>query len=131
VTAWWSFGARLILRETYSHFKLDPKDNVTIQFILGTPPSSDPGLRRFLHWEQQRFQDILQLNIQENMNSGKSYDYFAELGKTYPFEEPEERPWDYAMKADDDSLINLPQLVERLRPMVPRLDTYMVCLNRI
>lgn len=60
------------------------------------------------------------------MNNGKSYEYFADLAKMYPSEDPMNRPWDYAMKADDDTLINIPQLVERLRYMRRRLDTYIV-----
>jgi hypothetical protein len=60
------------------------------------------------------------------MNDGKSYYYFSEMARRYNSSVPEERPWDYVMKADDDSFINLPQLVERLRPIVPREETYMV-----
>jgi hypothetical protein len=83
-------------------------------------------MKRFLQWENERFGDLQFLNQTENMNNGKSYEYFADLGRTWPSDDPMERPWDYAMKADDDSLINLPQLLERLRPMTPRLDTYVV-----
>jgi hypothetical protein len=63
--------------------------------------------------------------MSENMNSGKSYEYFVDLAKSFPTEDPLERPWDYAMKADDDTLLNLPQLLTRLRPL-PRKDLYMV-----
>jgi hypothetical protein len=60
------------------------------------------------------------------MNDGKSYEYFADLAGMYPYNDPSERPWDYAMKADDDTLINIPQLLERLRPQSMRKDLYMV-----
>jgi hypothetical protein len=60
------------------------------------------------------------------MNEGKSYEYFASLAKMFPSDNPGDRPYDYAMKADDDTLLNLPQLIERLRPLVPREETYMV-----
>lgn len=65
----------------------------------------------------------------ENMNDGKSYEYFAELGRMFPSNDPSDRPWDYAMKADDDTLINIPQLLERLRPQSTRKDLYMVSLS--
>jgi hypothetical protein len=37
-----------------------------------------------------------------------------------------DRPWDYAMKLDDDAFLNIPNLLERLRPMVPRRNTWFV-----
>jgi hypothetical protein len=62
------------------------------------------------------------------MNDGKSYEYFADLARLFPSNDPKERPWDFAMKADDDTLINIPQLLERLRPQESRKDLYMVSL---
>lgn len=126
VTAYWKFAARLILREAYRHFDIPKGDVVTVRFVVGLPKASDPGLLRILLWEQERFHDMQILNITENMHDGKSYEYFADLGRRFPSDQPSERPWDYAMKLDDDSLLNIPQLLERLRPMIPRQDTYMV-----
>ena len=102
---------------------------VTVRFVVGLPDASDPGVLRILLWERDRFQDLQILNVTENMNEGKSYEYFADLARNFPADDPTRRPWDYAMKADDDSLINIPELLERLRPMVPREELYMVrCL---
>jgi hypothetical protein len=84
-------------------------------------------MRLFLQWEQERFGDLHFLDQRENMNNGKSYEYFADLSRWYPTWDPKDRLWDYAMKADDDSLINLPLLADKLRPMTPRWDTYVVC----
>jgi len=126
VTAHWNFGSRLILREAYRHFAIPEGDVVTVRFVVGLPAASDPGLLRILNWEQERFHDMQILNMTENMNNGKSYEYFADLGRAFPSDEPSERPWDYAMKLDDDSLLNIPQLLHRLRPMVPRRETFMV-----
>jgi Galactosyltransferase len=126
VTAWWNFEARLVLRETYQHFNIPKGDRVAIRFVIGLPPTSDPGTLRILKWEQERFKDIQMLNQSENMNEGKSFEYFADLARKYPFDDPSKRPYDYAMKADDDSLINIPQLLERLRPLTPRRELYMV-----
>ena len=116
----------MLLRETYKHFSVSDKDVVDIRFVLGLPPKEDLGLHHFLKWEQDRYKDLQILNISENMNEGKSYEYFASLARMFPSDNPRERLYDYAMKADDDTLLNLPQLIERLRPLVPREETYMV-----
>ena len=120
----------MMLRETYKHFNVSDKDVVDIRFVVGLPPKDDVGLHYFLKWEQERYGDLQVLNISENMNEGKSYEYFASLARMFPSDDPLERPYDYAMKADDDTLLNLPQLVERLRPLVPREETYMVLPSR-
>ena len=116
----------MLLRETYKHFSVTNKDVVDIRFVLWLPPKEDLGLHDSLKWEQDRYEDLQILNISENMNEGKSYEYFASLVKIFPSDNPRERLYDYAMKADDDTLLNLPQLIERLRPLVPREETYMV-----
>jgi hypothetical protein len=126
VTAWWNFASRLILREAYTHFQIPENDVVTIRFVVGLPEASDPGVLRILLWERDRFQDLQILNVTENMNNGKSYEYFADLASNFPSHDPTRRPWDYAMKLDDDSLVNIPRLLDRLRPMVPREELYMV-----
>lgn len=99
---------------------------MTIAFVVGLPPNDYPGMSMFLQWEQERYQDLLILNQTENMNEGKTMEYFNALAKAYPSQYSNERPWDYAMKADDDTLIIIPNLLERLRPMIPRRETYMV-----
>ena len=124
--AWRKFGERSILRETYQQFNISSNDTVAIRFVLGLPPKQDLGVLQFLHWEQERFQDLQILNMHENMNDGKTYEYFVELARWYPTQDPLERPWDFAMKADDDTLLILPNLLERMRKL-PRNDLYMVC----
>ena len=115
-----------MLRETYQHFNVSDQDIVDIRFVVGQPAKEDKGLRSFLKWEQDRYEDLQILNMHENMNDGKSYEYFASLARMFPSNDPLKRPYDYAMKADDDTLLNLPQLLERLRPLVPREETYIV-----
>ena len=130
VTAWWNFSARLLLREIYNQFRtknlLRPEDTIDIHFILGRPEPEDTGIPLLLEWEAAHFGDIHILDMEENMNDGKSYEFFADLGRRYPHERQEERKWDYAMKVDDDTFVNLPRLLERLRTIVPRRDTYLV-----
>jgi len=82
-----------------------------------------------LQWEQETFGDIHMIEMEENMNDGKSYEYFSSLANMYPATVPDtERPWDYAMKLDDDAFLNIPRLLEALRPLVPRTETWFVCL---
>ena len=67
------------------------------------------------------------VEMEENMNDGKSYEFFSDLAKMYPADvDVTKRPWDYAMKLDDDAFLNIPNLLERLRPMVPRERTWFV-----
>ena len=131
VTAWWNFSARLLLREIYNQFRvknlLHPNDTVDIHFILGRPQAVDIGIPRLLEWEAAHFGDIHVLEMEENMNDGKSYEFFADLGRRFPQGKQEDRKWDYAMKVDDDTFVYLPRLLERLRSIVPRTDTYLVC----
>jgi hypothetical protein len=126
VTAWWNFAARSILREAYTHFHIEQNDVVTIRFVVGLPADDEAGMMDLLQWEQDRFGDLQVLNQRENMNDGKTFEYFSSLGRMYPVDDPAQRPWDYAMKADDDSFVNVPLLLERLRPIIPREETYMV-----
>jgi hypothetical protein len=80
----------------------------------------------FLKWEAERFGDIHTVDMEENMNDGKSYEYFADLARMYQSDDANERPWDYAMKVDDDAFLNIPVLLEHLRPMIPREKTWFV-----
>jgi hypothetical protein len=82
-----------------------------------------------LKWEAETYGDIHMLGVEENMNEGKSYEYFASLASMYPEEDAEQRPWDYAMKLDDDAFLHIPRLFEKLRPMIPRRSTWFVHLS--
>lgn len=129
-TAWYNFDRRLILREIYRRFtrSLNPVDKVDIRFILGRPSLTRTPADRIIELEQETYNDLLILDVLENMNEGKSYEYFAALGKMQPDTLGEmERSYDYAMKLDDDSFLHLPNLLEKLRPLIPRKNTWFVC----
>lgn len=71
-----------------------------------------------LEWENETFGDLHMIDMEENMDDGKSYEYFASLAAMYPSTvSRENRPWDYAMKIDDDAFLHIPNLLEKLRPM--------------
>ncbi|KAH6779444.1 Galactosyltransferase family protein [Perilla frutescens var. hirtella] len=77
--------------------------------------------------EIMRFDDIIILDCQENMNKGKTYTYFSSLpemlvddnnntNSSYP-------PYHYVMKGDDDIYFRLQSLVDSVTPL-PREDLY-------
>jgi len=70
-----------------------------------------------LQWENDTFGDIHMIDMEENMNDGKSYEYFASMAAIYGNGSRDERRWDYVMKVDDDTFLHLGNLVERLRGM--------------
>lgn len=74
--------------------------------------------RVFVATEIMLYDDIIILNCEENMNAGKTYKFLSEMPKWYSDE-----PYDFVMKADDDSYIILEKLVESLRDK-PRFDMY-------
>ena len=104
-----------------------PGDTVHIGFVIGRPSLEPNPVDILVQLEQKTYGDILTLDIIENMNEGKSYEYFAALGTLYPGNlRTTERPYDYAMKLDDDSFLNIPNLLDKLRPLVPRENTWFV-----
>lgn len=71
-----------------------------------------------LEWEQERHGDLHIIGMEENMNDGKSYEFIYSMGKMFPSNATrEERRWDYVMKVDDDALLHIPNLLQKLRPM--------------
>lgn len=87
---------------------------VTLRFIIGKPKSNEENLSVGL--ESLHYRDIMVLDIEENMNHGKSFTFFssvAAMGVHY----------DYVMKVDDDSYVRLENLAKSLQPL-PRNDLY-------
>jgi hypothetical protein len=58
------------------------------------------------------------IDMEENMNDGKSYEFLYSMGNMFPRNAArEERRWDYVMKVDDDAFLHIPNLLKKLRPM--------------
>ncbi|KAL5699218.1 hypothetical protein ACHQM5_030153 [Ranunculus cassubicifolius] len=68
--------------------------------------------------EIMQYDDIIILNCQENMDRGKTFTYFSSLPEIF-----KDEPYDYVMKADDDTFFRLEKLVASLRPL-PTEDLY-------
>ncbi|KNA03410.1 hypothetical protein SOVF_208850 [Spinacia oleracea] len=73
--------------------------------------------------EIMRYDDIIILNCQENMNKGKTYTYFSSLPHIFSNNEGPYPPYHYVLKTDDDTYFRLDNLVKSLRPL-PREDLY-------
>lgn len=73
--------------------------------------------------EIMRYDDIIILNCTENMNKGKTLTYFSSLPELFNDTVRPYPPYHYIMKADDDTYLRLPSLVESLKPL-PREDLY-------
>ena len=142
---------RSVIRHTYAAHTLpvSPKDgtsmaNVQLKFILGKPRGK---FLRSVLLEQEMYNDIVILDIEENMNRGKTLEYFTWAAENAtvpivvgdPLSSQEETPsvsgkarnvrWkraDYVIKADDDAFIVLKELERHLR-LAPRTMTYWGC----
>ncbi|KAJ0985068.1 hypothetical protein J5N97_003424 [Dioscorea zingiberensis] len=114
------YERRHLLRLVYS---LEPQVTaiIDIKFVFCNLTKDDQ--RVLVALEIMRFDDIIILDCQENMNDGKTYTYFSSLPNLFNGSNGDEKPYDYVMKADDDIYFRLPRLVESLKKM-PREDMY-------
>ncbi|CAG8798457.1 3317_t:CDS:2, partial [Racocetra persica] len=88
------------------------KSPVTIKFILGLP--EDEYMDK-LEEESKMYGDIIILNITENMNEGKTFEYFSWFAK--------HREDNYMTKLDDDTFIHLIHYYRDLQDL-PRERVY-------
>lgn len=87
---------------------------VTIRFIVGRPKT--PAERLQLGLEALHYRDIIVLDMEENMNKGKTWRFFATVAAMgFRF--------DYVMKVDDDSYVRVHNLATSLADE-PRSDLY-------
>ncbi|KAL5231161.1 hypothetical protein ABZP36_029937 [Zizania latifolia] len=74
--------------------------------------------------EIMRYGDIIVLDCAENMDKGKTYTFFSTVARAFNGSDgAAPRPYDYVMKADDDTYLRLPALAESLRGAA-REDAY-------
>ncbi|GAA6029216.1 hypothetical protein JCM8097_003573 [Rhodosporidiobolus ruineniae] len=115
-----------------------PATNVQLKFILGRPRARWASR---IALEMEMHNDVVVLDVDENMNKGKTFEYFswASENATVPvyYSLPGEegvvagvrqvgvgfKKADYVVKADDDSFIVLSELERHLR-VTPRKNTY-------
>ena len=115
-THWNAFGSRTLSRLSYERVHIPETDTVEIMYVLGKPESLEGKV--LVDLEQDVYGDLVVLDINENMNYGKTFAYFTNLAQ-------KSLPYDYFMKLDDDSFLNIPQLLAVLRHIpLPRVETY-------
>ncbi|CAG8659509.1 6645_t:CDS:2, partial [Cetraspora pellucida] len=119
VTYYEKVETRKCLRELYTHnnnalarYLRVNKSPVTIKFILGLP--KDEYMDN-LEEESKMYGDIVILNITENMNEGKTFEYFSWFAK--------HREDNYMHKSDDDTFIHLIHYYRDLQDL-PREHVY-------
>lgn len=100
---------RKIIRETY--LKKKP-DDIILKFIIGK--IKDKSILE----EIDEYHDIISLDIKENMNKGKTFEYFYTISEIF-----EKYPLDFVIKADDDSYLNL-DLIKKDLSITPSNMTY-------
>uniref|UniRef100_A0ACD5Y1L6 Uncharacterized protein n=1 Tax=Avena sativa TaxID=4498 RepID=A0ACD5Y1L6_AVESA len=79
----------------------------------------DPVDAALVALEAARHGDVLVLNCTENMNDGKTHEYFSSVPRTFA-----DASYDYVMKTDDDTYLRVAAMAEELRPK-PRDDVYL------
>lgn len=110
------FERRSTLRALYAPFlPLTPK--IDLRFVIAKD-TEDGYFNKVVEMEQARYKDIIYLEIDENMNSGKTYQYFKHV-----HDKMSEKGYTFVFKADDDAFIHLPHLWQRFEKF-PTDSTY-------
>lgn len=106
------FATRVLIRETM--MQLVPQ-GVTVRFVICHPATQE--VDPLLWAELRQTDDIHLLDGEENMNGGKSYQYFTTIRGTYP-------GYGFYAKADTDSYLLLPALATALGQVPPNIRFY-------
>lgn len=99
---------RNLLRTSY--LQVRPRDHMDVFFILGKP--SNETAYQALQKENNTYGDILTLDCPENMNEGKSFDFFRRIYQLHSGS-----PYTIVFKGDDDAIYHLFNLAARLEPL--------------
>ncbi|WOL08590.1 beta-1,3-galactosyltransferase pvg3-like [Canna indica] len=119
-----TYERRHLLRNAYAlQPNLTVDARIDVRFVLCNLTKEEQ--RVLVALEILRYDDIVILNCGENLNDGKTFTYFSSLPALFKGEGEEgEKPYDYVLKADDDSYVRLDALATTLMKM-PREDLYM------
>ncbi|KAJ4731682.1 Hexosyltransferase [Rhynchospora pubera] len=119
-TTAWTFERRHLLRHVYSK-SLWPADNITdyvdLRFVMCN--ITDEEHVTMVSLEIMVYNDIIVLNCTENVNYGKTYNFFSSLPDIFGHDQL----YDYVVKTDDDTYWRLDKLLASLRDK-PRNDVY-------
>lgn len=113
------YERRQIIRMAYALQKPTIQNaQIDVRFVFCNLATDEQKM--FIAMEILTYQDIIILNCTENMNKGKTYTYFSSLPHMFP---GKQRPYDYVIKADDDTYFRFDNLVASLSDK-PREDVY-------
>ncbi|TKW26012.1 hypothetical protein SEVIR_3G158600v4 [Setaria viridis] len=119
------YERRHLLRAVYSlQVREHPSlaGRVDVRFVFCNVTSPDDAV--FVALEIMRYGDIIVLDCAENMDNGKTYTFFSTVARAFDAGAGGRRPpYDYVMKADDDTYLRLPALAASLRG-ASREDAY-------
>ncbi|CAG7910313.1 hypothetical protein HID58_038518 [Brassica napus] len=115
------YPRRHFLRMIYGTQAIPNGVKIDVKFVFCNLTKEDQKVLVAL--EIMRYDDIIILNCNENMNKGKTYTYFSSLPDLFNETDSPNPPYHYIMKADDDIYIRLENLVASLKPL-PREDLY-------
>ncbi|KQK04711.1 uncharacterized protein LOC100838773 [Brachypodium distachyon] len=113
-----SYERRALLRLAY---KLQPPPTgatVDVRFVFCNVAKEEDAV--LVAMEIIAYDDILVLNCTENMNDGKTYDFFSAVPKLFADQVPS---YDYVGKVDDDIYYRVSPLADALRSKARR-DAY-------
>ncbi|WWC88817.1 uncharacterized protein L201_003730 [Kwoniella dendrophila CBS 6074] len=104
-----------------------PKEQFTVKFILGTPPYpqepiSEEAINRSrylkkIRAEMDEFGDMVMLPMVDNIDLGKTHEYFRWIAKEYSGEGRVKGRPQYVMKADDDTILVMPNLISGFKDL--------------
>ncbi|CAL9122713.1 unnamed protein product [Musa acuminata var. zebrina] len=118
-----TYERRHLLRNAYA---LQPSVSINarvdVRFVLCNLTKEEQ--RVLVALEILRYDDIVILDCAENLNDGKTFTYFSSMPKLFNGTGGGKPPYDYVLKADDDSYIRVDALAQTLKEM-PRDDLYM------
>lgn len=115
-----NYDRRNFLRLVYGTQSIEGAQ-VDVKFVFCNLTKEDEEILVAL--EIMRYNDIIIMDCQENMDNGKTYTYFSSLPEMLSNSDRPDPPYHYVMKADDDTYIRVNDLIRSLRPL-PRSDLY-------
>lgn len=103
---------RHVLRTVYSHAQTLIPDDVVfdVRFVVGQAREGTSDA--MTSTEASTYRDILELEVSENMNDGKTWAFFDHVRRRLL----SRLHYDLVLKVDDDAYLHLPNAVAELRP---------------
>ncbi|KIR36347.1 hypothetical protein I352_01295 [Cryptococcus deuterogattii MMRL2647] len=125
-------GRRDLYRETI--IPDFPPELVTVKFILGLPPypeqsssselSKRAKLLKDVNKEMKKHGDMVMLPMIDNIDLGKTHEYFKWVAHEYAGEERVKGRPRFVMKADDDTILVMPNMISAFKDLDCATNVY-------